>query len=76
MRLADVTTKGVGTGGGTYKIRSYEAITKGPVNGLYDQLDIDPSTLPDLRCSLLIFPCNGQHENHEEARYPFWRPAY
>ena len=47
MRLADVTTKGVGTGGGTYKIRSYEAITKGPVNGLYDQLDIDPSTLPD-----------------------------
>ena len=47
MRLADVTTKGVGTGGGTYKIRSYEAITKGPINGLYDQLDIDPSTLPD-----------------------------
>ena len=47
MRLADVTTKGVGTGGGTYKIRSYETITKGPVNGLYDQLDIDPSTLPD-----------------------------
>ena len=47
MRLADVTTKGVGTGGGTYKIRSYEAITKGPVNGLYDQIDIDPSTLPD-----------------------------
>ena len=47
MRLADVTTKGVGTGGGTYKIRSYEAITKGPVNGLYDQMDIDPSTLPD-----------------------------
>ena len=47
MRLADVTTKGVGTGGGSYKIRSYEAITKGPVNGLYDQLDIDPSTLPD-----------------------------
>ena len=47
MRLADITTKGVGTGGGSYKIRSYEAITKGPVNGLYDQLDIDPSTLPD-----------------------------
>ena len=47
MRLADVTTKGVGTGGGTYKIRSYETISKGPVNGLYDQIDIDPSTLPD-----------------------------
>ncbi len=46
-RFADISTQGVGTGGGTYKIRSYETITKGPVNGLYDQLDIDPSTLSD-----------------------------
>ncbi len=46
-RFADIATQGVGTGGGTYKIRSYETITKGPVNGLYDQLDIDPSTLSD-----------------------------
>ena len=45
-RLADAETRGVGTGGGTYKIRSYETVTKAPVNGLYDQYDIDPSTLP------------------------------
>ncbi len=47
LRLADTETKGVGTGGGTYKIRSYDAIMKAPVNGLYDQIDIDPSTLSD-----------------------------
>ncbi|WP_300727003.1 TonB-dependent receptor [uncultured Bacteroides sp.] len=46
-RLADTETQGVGTGGGTYKIRSYDAIMKAPVFGLYDQIDIDPSTLPE-----------------------------
>ena len=46
-RLADTETKGVGTGGGSYKIRSYDALMKAPVNGLYDQIDIDPSTLPE-----------------------------
>lgn len=47
VRLADTETQGVGTGGGTYKIRSYDAIMKAPVFGLYDQIDIDPSTLPE-----------------------------
>lgn len=47
VRLSDTETRGVGTGGGTYKIRSYDAIMKAPVNGLYDQIDIDPSTLPE-----------------------------
>lgn len=46
-RISDTETKGMGTGGGTYKIRSYDAIMKGPVNGLYDQFDIDPTTLSD-----------------------------
>lgn len=46
-RLSDTETQGVGTGGGTYKIRSYDAIMKAPVFGLYDQIDIDPSTLPE-----------------------------
>ena len=47
VRLADTQTKGVGTGGGSYKIRSYDAIMTGPVFGLYDQIEIDPSTLPE-----------------------------
>ena len=46
-RVADTETQGMGTGGGTYKIRSYDAIMKAPVFGLYDQIDIDPSTLPE-----------------------------
>ena len=47
MRLSDSETKGVGSTGGKYKIRSYETVTKGPVNGLYDQWDVDPSTLSE-----------------------------
>lgn len=46
-RLADTETQGVGTGGGSYKIRSYDAVMKAPVFGLYDQIDIEPSTLPE-----------------------------
>lgn len=45
MRMSDAETQGMGTAGGKYKIRSYDAIQKGPVNGLYDQIDIDPATL-------------------------------
>lgn len=47
VRLADTETKGVGTGGGTYKIRSYDAIMKGTVNGLYDQIEIDPGMMSE-----------------------------
>lgn len=47
IRLADSETRGVGTGGGKYKIRSYDAIMKGPVNGLYDQIDVDPSSMSE-----------------------------
>ena len=47
VRLADTETKGVGTGGGSYKIRSYDAIMTGPVFGLWDQIDIDPSMLSE-----------------------------
>ena len=47
VRLADTETKGQGTGGGSYKIRSYDAIATGPVFGLYDQIEIDPSTMSE-----------------------------
>lgn len=47
FRLADTETKGVGTGGGSYKIRSYDAIMTGPVFGLYDQIDVNPSTMTE-----------------------------
>ena len=47
VRLADTETQGQGTGGGSYKIRSYDAIATGPVFGLYDQIEIDPSSMTD-----------------------------
>ncbi|WP_163717532.1 TonB-dependent receptor [Mangrovibacterium lignilyticum] len=46
-RVADTEVNGSGTSGGTYKVRTSDAITKGPVNGLQDQIVIDPGTLPD-----------------------------
>lgn len=46
-RLSDTETKGVGTGGGSYKIRSYDAIMTGPVFGLYDQIEVDPSAMSE-----------------------------
>ena len=47
VRLSDTETKGVGTGGGSYKIRSYDAIMTGPVFGLYDQIEIDPAMMSE-----------------------------
>ncbi|WP_245995026.1 TonB-dependent receptor [Mangrovibacterium diazotrophicum] len=46
-RIADTEVNGSGTSGGTYKVRTSDAITKGPVNGLEDQIVIDPGTLAD-----------------------------
>ena len=46
-RISDTTVKGVGTGGGTYKIRSYDALMKAPVNGFYDFTDVDTSDMSD-----------------------------
>lgn len=46
-RISDTETKGIGTGGGTYKIRSYEALTKGPVNGFYDFSEINTGDMSD-----------------------------
>ena len=47
MRMSDTEVKGVGTGGGSYKIRSYDAIMTGPVFGLYDQIDVDPTMMSE-----------------------------
>lgn len=47
VRFSDTETKGVGTGGGTYKIRSYEALMKGPVNGLYDVIEVNTDEMDE-----------------------------
>ena len=46
-RISDTETKGIGTSGGKYKIRSYDALMKAPVNGLYDFIEVDPGSMTD-----------------------------
>ncbi|MGQ1889176.1 SusC/RagA family TonB-linked outer membrane protein [Thermophagus sp. OGC60D27] len=46
-RVSDATINGSGTSGGTYKVRTSEAVTKGPVNGLDDFIEVNPNTLSD-----------------------------
>lgn len=47
VRLADVTVNGSGSSGANYKIRTYEAVTKPMVNGLSDQVTMDPSLMTE-----------------------------
>lgn len=46
-RLSDTETNGAGTAGSTYKLRSYEAIVKAPVNGMWDNTVVDTSNMTD-----------------------------
>ena len=46
-RISDATINGSGTSGGTYKVRTSEAVTKGPVDGLDEFTEINPNTLTD-----------------------------
>jgi TonB-dependent starch-binding outer membrane protein SusC len=47
MRLSNTEVNGSGTSGDTYKIRSTQALTKGPVNGLEDQTVVNLNGLTD-----------------------------
>jgi TonB-linked SusC/RagA family outer membrane protein len=46
-RVSDTETNGAGTSGSTYKVRSYDALLKAPVNGLSDFSTIDLASLTD-----------------------------
>ncbi|HET7733357.1 MAG TPA: TonB-dependent receptor [Paludibacter sp.] len=46
-RLADIKVNGSGTSGGTYKIRTSDALTTAPVNGLSGFMVVDPATMTD-----------------------------
>lgn len=47
MRFADSEINGSGTSGGSYKIRSTQALTKGPVKGLLDHTVVDLNAMTD-----------------------------
>lgn len=46
-RMSDTETKGIGTSGGKYKIRSYETLTKAPVNGMYDFVEVNTNDMDE-----------------------------
>ena len=46
-RISDAITNGSGTSGGTYKIRSSQAVTTRPIKGLSEFTVVDPSTFSD-----------------------------
>lgn len=47
LRLSDTEVNGSGSSGGTYKIRTSQAVTSGAVKGLSDQIVVDPSLLTE-----------------------------
>jgi len=47
VRVSDGETNGSGTSGGSYKVRTSDAVTKGPVDGLEEFIQINPGTLTD-----------------------------
>lgn len=46
-RVSDAVINGSGTSGGTYKVRTSDAMSKGPVNGLSDFIEINPGALTE-----------------------------
>jgi len=46
-RLSDTKVNGSGTAGSTYKLRTYEAVVKAPVNAYYNYDDVDTSSMDD-----------------------------
>jgi TonB-linked SusC/RagA family outer membrane protein len=71
-RVSDAEINGSGTSGGTYKVRTSEAVTKGPVEGLDEFTEVDPNTLTDdeyeqwLRSNLTL----------SERAAQYWRKKY
>lgn len=46
-RTTDTETNGDGSAGGTNKVRSFEAVTRGPVKGLQDFVEVDPGSMTE-----------------------------
>jgi len=47
IRYTDITVKGTGTSGGTYKIRTFDGVRRAPVGGLSDYIPVDVSAMSE-----------------------------
>lgn len=71
-RISDAIVNGSGTSGGNYKVRTSDALTKGPVNGLSEFVQINPGSLTDeeyeqwLKSNLTL----------EEQAAQYWKRKY
>ncbi|WP_243347172.1 SusC/RagA family TonB-linked outer membrane protein [Parabacteroides sp. FAFU027] len=68
-RLADIKVNGSGSSGGTYKIRTSQAVTSAAVNGLSDQVEVDPATMSDEEYQQWI----ESHMSLTEQAQQYWK---
>lgn len=71
-RLSDATTNGSGTSGGTYKVRTSQAITSRPIKGLEGFTEIDPSQLTDEEYDQWI----RDNMTLTEQQQQYWKKKY
>lgn len=72
VRVSDTEVKGIGTSGGKYKIRSYDAIMKAPVNGLYDFIEVNTSEMDDEELESYLNDVMTLQEKVDQ----YWRRRY
>lgn len=68
-RTVDTETNGDGSAGGVNKIRTYEAVTRGPVKGLQDLTTIDPNLMTEDERDQWI----KDNMSLAERAYQYWR---
>ncbi|WP_321287372.1 TonB-dependent receptor [uncultured Sunxiuqinia sp.] len=71
-RVSDATVNGAGTSGDTYKVRTSDALTKGPVNGLSDFTQVNPGSLADDEYEQWI----KDNLTLEEQAAQYWKRKY
>jgi TonB-linked SusC/RagA family outer membrane protein len=73
-RTIDTQTNGDGSAGGTNKIRTFDAVTRGPVNGLDDLIVVDPNLMTEeerdewIRANMSMAERAYQYWRHRESR--------
>jgi TonB-linked SusC/RagA family outer membrane protein len=68
-RTTDTETNGDGSAGGTNKIRTTEALTRGPVKGLEDYITIDPNIMTEDEYDQWL----QDNMSMAERAYQYWR---
>lgn len=68
-RTTDTETNGDGSAGGTNKIRTFEAVTRGPVKGLQDFVEVDPGMMTEEEYDQWI----QENRSLSDRAHDYWR---